>query len=107
MKRVRSGMCGGSIFPMYPRQHKVCLIPSRLRNQFLDSIPEEYRKNETKEQTLERVAHYLEELSLSLTFWTLTPFSSPAECGREQSLPWQHLCLPVSCWLMSQRLRLM
>lgn len=47
---------------------------TRLRNQFLDSIPEEYRKNETKEQTLERVAHYLEELSLSPDLLDAYPF---------------------------------
>ena len=33
----------------------------RLKKQFLDSIPQEDRKNETKEQTLARVAKYLEE----------------------------------------------
>ena len=32
----------------------------RLKKQFLDSIPQEDRKNETKEQTLARVAKYLE-----------------------------------------------
>ena len=35
---------------------------THLRNQFLDSIPESQRKNETKKQTLERCAAYLKEL---------------------------------------------
>ena len=37
----------------------------RLKSQFLDSIPQEDRKNETEQQTLERVGKYLEELGLS------------------------------------------
>ncbi len=37
----------------------------RLKKQFLDSIPDEDKKNETEEQTLARVAKYLEDLSLS------------------------------------------
>ncbi|HHT73286.1 MAG TPA: ABC transporter ATP-binding protein [Firmicutes bacterium] len=47
---------------------------TRLKTQFLDSIPEAYRKNETKEQTLDRVAHYLEELSLSPDLLDAYPF---------------------------------
>lgn len=47
---------------------------TRLKNQFLDSIPQEDRKNETKEQTLERVAQYLEELSLSPDLLDAYPF---------------------------------
>jgi peptide/nickel transport system ATP-binding protein len=38
---------------------------TRLKSQFLDSIPKADRKNETEAQTLARVANYLEELSLS------------------------------------------
>lgn len=47
---------------------------TRLKNQFLDSIPEEYRKNETKEETLKQVAQYMEELSLSPDLLDAYPF---------------------------------
>ena len=40
----------------------------------LDSIPQEDRKNETKEQTLARVAKYLEELNLSPDILESYPF---------------------------------
>lgn len=46
----------------------------RLKEQFLDSIPKEDRKNETKEQTLERVGKYLEELGLSRDVLEAFPF---------------------------------
>ncbi|AUS97106.1 dipeptide/oligopeptide/nickel ABC transporter ATP-binding protein [Clostridium thermosuccinogenes] len=46
----------------------------RLKHQFLDSIPKEDRKNETEEQTLKRVARYLEELSLSPDLLEAFPF---------------------------------
>ncbi len=46
----------------------------RLKKQFLDSIPKEDRKNETEEQTLERVANYLKELSLSPDILESYPF---------------------------------
>ena len=46
----------------------------RLKKQFLDSIPQEDRKNETKEQTLARVAKYLEELNLSPDILESYPF---------------------------------
>lgn len=45
-----------------------------IKNQFLDSIPKEDKKNETKEQTLKRVADYLEELSLSPDLLNAYPF---------------------------------
>lgn len=45
-----------------------------LKNQFLDSIPKEDKKNETKEETLKRVADYLEELSLSPDILNAYPF---------------------------------
>lgn len=47
---------------------------TRLRSQFLDSIPEEDRRNETQEETLKRVADYLEELSLSPDLLDAFPF---------------------------------
>ncbi|MEG0995762.1 MAG: ABC transporter ATP-binding protein [Clostridia bacterium] len=47
---------------------------TRLKNQFLDSIPKEERGNETEAQTLERVARYLEELSLSPDVLNAFPF---------------------------------
>ncbi len=47
---------------------------TRLKSQFLDSIPKEDRKNETDEQTLARVANYLEELSLSPELLNAFPF---------------------------------
>ncbi len=47
---------------------------TRLKSQFLDSIPKADRKNETEEQTLKRVAHYLEELSLSPDLLNAFPF---------------------------------
>jgi len=46
----------------------------RLKSQFLDSIPKEDRKNETKEQTLARVGKYLEELGLSKDVLEAFPF---------------------------------
>lgn len=46
----------------------------KLKNQFLDSIPEEDRKNETKQQTLDRVGKYLEELGLSRDVLEAYPF---------------------------------
>lgn len=46
----------------------------RLKKQFLDSIPKESRKNETEAQTLERVAAYLKELSLSPDVLESYPF---------------------------------
>ena len=48
--------------------------PDRSPEQFLDSIPQEDRKNETKEQTLARVAKYLEELNLSPDILESYPF---------------------------------
>ncbi len=45
-----------------------------LKNQFLDSIPKADKKNETKEQTLKRIADYLEELSLSPDLLKAYPF---------------------------------
>lgn len=45
-----------------------------LKNQFLDSIPKDDKKNKTKEQTLKRVADYLEELSLSPDLLNAYPF---------------------------------
>lgn len=45
-----------------------------LKNQFLDSIPKEQKKNETEAQTLKRVAEYLEELSLSPDILNAYPF---------------------------------
>ena len=50
----------------------------RLKKQFVDSIPKEDRKNETEAQTLERVANYLKELSLSPDVLGHTPSSFPA-----------------------------
>ena len=47
---------------------------ARLKNQFLDSIPEADRKNETKEQTLKRVQGYLGELNLSPEVLNAYPF---------------------------------
>lgn len=46
----------------------------RLKKQFLDSIPKEDRKNETEEQTLQRVADYFKELSLSPDVLESYPF---------------------------------
>ena len=46
----------------------------RLKEQFLDSIPKEDRKNETEKQTLARVASYLEELGLSPDVLEAFPF---------------------------------
>lgn len=46
----------------------------RLKTQFIDSIPKEDRKNETPEQTLERVASYLKELNLSPDVLESYPF---------------------------------
>lgn len=47
---------------------------TRLKYQFLDSIPKEERNNETEEQTLNRVARYLEELNLSPDLLNAFPF---------------------------------
>ena len=47
---------------------------TRLKKQFLDSIPEEDKKNETPEQTLARVADCLKELSLSPDVLEAFPF---------------------------------
>jgi len=47
---------------------------TRLKTQFLDSIPEEDKKNETEAQTLARVAEYLKELSLSPDVLEAFPF---------------------------------
>lgn len=49
----------------------------RLKTQFIDSIPKEDRKNETPEQTLERVSAYLKELNLSPDVLSLIPSSFP------------------------------
>ncbi|MBQ8092616.1 MAG: ABC transporter ATP-binding protein [Clostridia bacterium] len=46
----------------------------RLKDQFLDSIPDEDKKNETPEQTIKRVAKYLEELGLSPDVLDAFPF---------------------------------
>ena len=46
----------------------------RLKQQFLDSIPNEDRKNETEQETLARVGKYLEELSLSPDVLEAFPF---------------------------------
>ena len=46
----------------------------RLKEQFLDSIPAEDKKNETEKQTLARVASYLEELGLSPDVLEAFPF---------------------------------
>jgi peptide/nickel transport system ATP-binding protein len=47
---------------------------TRLKSQFLDSIPKADRKSETEEQTLKRVEQYLEELSLSPDLLNAFPF---------------------------------
>lgn len=47
---------------------------TRLKTQFLDSIPKMDRKNETEEQTLQRVSEYLEDLSLSPDLLNAFPF---------------------------------
>jgi len=47
---------------------------SRLKNQFLDSIPEADKKRETREQTLKRVTDYLAELNLSSNVLDAYPF---------------------------------
>lgn len=47
---------------------------TRLKDQFLDSIPAQERKNETEAETLKRVAQYLEELSLSPDLLNAFPF---------------------------------
>ena len=46
----------------------------RLKQQFLDSIHKEDRKNETEQETLARVGKYLEELSLSPDVLEAFPF---------------------------------
>lgn len=47
---------------------------TRLKEQFLDSIPREDKKNETEAQTLKRVARYLQELDLSPDVLNAFPF---------------------------------
>lgn len=47
---------------------------TRLKSQFLDSVPEEDRNNETEEQILKRIARYLERLSLSPDLLNAFPF---------------------------------
>ena len=47
---------------------------TRLKSQFLDSIPKGDRRNETEVQTLKRVSQYLEELSLSPGLLNAFPF---------------------------------
>lgn len=47
---------------------------TRLKHQFLDSIPKEDRGNETQAQTLDRVAEYLKELSLDPELLNAFPF---------------------------------
>lgn len=47
---------------------------SKLKNQFLDSIPEEDKKRETPTQTLNRVRDYLAELNLSPDVLEAYPF---------------------------------
>ena len=47
---------------------------SRLRNQFLDSIPMEKRSRQTEEEMLKRVTAYLEELNLSPDVLDAYPF---------------------------------
>ena len=54
----------------------------RLKTQFIDSIPKEDRKNETPEQTLERVSAYLKELNLSPDVLESYPFQ--ISCGMRQ-----------------------
>ena len=46
----------------------------RLKKQFLDSIPKEDRKNETEEQSLQLVADYFKELSISPDVLESYPF---------------------------------
>ncbi|WP_099204157.1 ABC transporter ATP-binding protein [Scatolibacter rhodanostii] len=47
---------------------------TRIKHQFLDSIPKNESKGETEEQVLERVKKYLEELSLSPDILEAFPF---------------------------------
>lgn len=47
---------------------------TRLKSQFLDSIPKDQRKSETEEQTLARVGKYLEDLGLSPDVLDAFPF---------------------------------
>ena len=47
---------------------------SKLKNQFIDSIPEEDRKRETPQQTLKRVEDYLSALNLSPDVLDAYPF---------------------------------
>ncbi len=54
--------------------HSVLNPITRIKKQFLDSIPKQDRKNETKEQTLKRVAQYLTELDLSPDILEAYPF---------------------------------
>lgn len=58
-----------------PQAAQSVLSPiTRIKYQFLDSIPKQDRNNETEEQTLKRVAQYLEELSLSSGLLEAFPF---------------------------------
>lgn len=47
---------------------------TRIKSQFLDSIPAQDRKNEMDEQTLKRVGDYLQQLSLSPDLLNAFPF---------------------------------
>jgi len=47
---------------------------TRLKSQFLDSIPKEDKRRETESQTLERVSRYLRELELSTDVLDAFPF---------------------------------
>ncbi len=47
---------------------------TKLREQFLDSIPEDQTKNESKSQTLDRCADYLKQLDLSPDLLNAYPF---------------------------------
>ncbi len=47
---------------------------TKVKEQFLDSISDEDKKNETEEQTLARVAKYMEELGLSADVLDAYPF---------------------------------
>ena len=62
---------------------------TRLKKQFLDSIPAQDRKKESKEQTLQRVRAYLKQLNLPRTCWTPIPSSCPAACASASSSPWR------------------
>lgn len=58
-----------------PQAAQSVLNPIRqLKHHFIDSIPKEERANESEEETLKRVAKYLEELSLSADLLEAYPF---------------------------------